>query len=155
DPYLLAALNDDPLRTQDREEAFLTVLEVTAIRQRDDWQKVSGRVRLTAGGGQEELRAGNGGEVQGLLGCSRVHGKPGVRDRAAQLLDDGIRATLLVRRQAGGITRLDGGGLSLSGWFGMMRSWGARACVAYLPADTGGLAAALLLGETSALPARE
>ena len=93
-----------------------------------------------------DLHAGDEVEVVGRL--SLIHGpaNPGEADASAAWRDRGVRCQLTTKT-AEGVTRLDRGWpASFSGWTAAVRGWGRRALGDALPAETGGTAAALVLG---------
>ena len=79
---------------------------------------------------------------------------PGETDIADELRDDRIRAVFNVRKTADGVVRI-AAGTTLLGGLDRVRGWGRQAFADVLPSDEAGLAAALLLGDTSALAREE
>jgi competence protein ComEC len=142
----------DPLLTVQKSETTVTVLAVTAVETPDGWRPASGRARLVVEGRLDDLHHGDVLEVTGRLALPLSASNPGERDHRAQLLDQRITAELRTKRSADGITRLEEGWrASLFGWLAVTRGWGARAFQQVLPHDEAGLAAALLLGDGTAL----
>src|SRR5262249_25452961 len=121
---------------------------------REDWLPVSGRVRLTVGGRLDGLRAGDEIEVIGWLSSPPPPMNPGEADNQDRLRDERIRAILTVRKTADGVVRL-APRMTLFGGFDAVRGWGRQVFDETLPQDVSGLAAALLLGDTSALAREE
>jgi competence protein ComEC len=154
---------------QEAEEtnATVAVIRVSQLRRADDWMPVSGRARLIVAARLSNLHAGDEIEVVGRLSAphgaslselddrrlSAPHGpaNPGEFDYAAYLLDQRIRAQLVVVKTTGGVTRLARGWTwSLSGWLAIVRGWAQRTLDRALP-EQSGLATALLLGESSSM----
>jgi competence protein ComEC len=141
-----------PLESIRREDQTLAVLDVSALRQRDDWQSVTGRARLVVAGHLTGVHAGDEVEAVGRLAAPRGPANPGERDATALLRDQRIRAELLVQRSPAAVTRLaERWPRTLSGWLGVVRGWGQRALADALPAEQAGVAQALLLGDGSTM----
>lgn len=156
EPILYRPPKPNPLVTEQPGETTQTVLAVTMIETRDGWIPASGRARLTIEGQIRDLHAGDLVEVAGRLSKPGAAGNPGERDFRSQLLDQRISALLRVEKSAMAVTRLEEGWrASVFGWLGIVRGWGMRAFRESLPPGESGLAAALLLGETSALDREE
>jgi competence protein ComEC len=142
----------DPLLTVQKPETTVTALAVTAIDTPDGWKPVSGRVRLTVEGDLTGLHQGDVVEAVGLLSRPHPPLNPGEFDYRGHLLDDRITAEMRSRRTADGVTRLEEGWrASVFGWLAVARGWGTRALRESLPPAEAGVAAALLLGETTAM----
>ena len=145
----------DPLRSIEAGESTSTILRATSLRRGDVWTTASGRVHLMISGPPLELHAGDEVEVVGRL--SLIHGpaNPGETDASATWRDRGVRCQLTTKT-AEAVTRLDRGWpASFSGWTAMVRGWGRRTLADALPAETGGTASALVLGEYSAMTQAE
>lgn len=149
-PTTSAPAKPDPLRSLPPSESSRGVLAVTHWQARDDWLPVSGRVRLTVGGRLHGLRAGDEVEAIGWLSTPPPPMNPGETDNEDRLRDERIRAVLTVRKTADGVVRL-ATGTTLFGSLDAVRGWGRQVFDEALPPDVSGLAAALLLGDTSAL----
>ncbi len=146
----------DPLATIPRPDSSATVLEVTSIESAGGWVPASGRVRVTVDGELRGLHRGDVVEVVGLLSLPRSPANPGEADYRARLLDSRITAELRSRRSADGVTRLEEGWrASAFGWLAALRGWGTRTLRESLPPREAAIAAALLLGETSAMDRSE
>ncbi len=146
----------DPLRSIEAGESTATVLRATALRRGDDWTEVSGRVRLMIAGPPLDLHAGD--EVEAVGRLSSIHGpaNPGETDVAAAWRDKGVRTELATAKTADGVTRLERGWpASFAGWTAAVRGWGRRVLADALPPETAGTAAALILGEGSAMTQAE
>lgn len=142
----------DPLRTVQKVESTLTVLAVTSIETPDGWKPASGRARLTVEGRLDDLHHGDSLEVTGRLTAPHSPSNPGEMDYRSHQLDQRITAEIRTKRSADGIARLEEGWRgSLFGWLAAVRSWGTRSLQKMLPSDEAGLAAALLLGDGTAL----
>jgi competence protein ComEC len=153
-PTTSGSAKPDPLRSLPASETSRGVLVVTHWQSRDDWLPVSGRVRLTVGGRLDGLRAGDEVEAVGWLSAPPPPMNPGEADNEDRLRDDRIRAVLNVRKTADGVARLVAG-TTLFGSLDTVRGWGRQVFEDALPPDVSGLAAALLLGDTSALAREE
>jgi competence protein ComEC len=170
EPRHIPAQAATALLSMDRAAATATVLQVAEVRQRDEWVKVSGRVRLVFAGEVPTLHVGDAVEVVGLLSTVEGPANPGEFDRASYLRDKGIRAQVVVRKTPAGVTRLERGWpASFTGCLMAVRDWGQDVLGEalreearpwdWLPAehrdpapnqradDTTGVAIALLLGE--------
>ncbi len=142
----------DPLLAIQRPETTVTVLEVTAIDTAEGWKAASGRARLTVEGSLHGLHRGDAVEVVGLLSRPATPSNPGERDSQSLLLDQRITAEVRTKKSESGVTRLEEGWReSFYGWLAAVRGWGTRALGESLPHDEAGLAAALLLGEGTAM----
>ncbi len=156
EPVRSRAPKPNPFVTEQRTETTTTILAVTMIETRNGWVPASGRVRVTIEGRLHDLHASDLVEITGRLSKPQGPGNPGERDFRSFLLDDRITAVLRVEKSAATVTRLDEGWrTSLFGWLGVVRGWGTRAFRESLPPDESGLAAALLLGDTTALDREE
>ncbi len=146
----------DPLRSIEAGESTTTILRATALRRGDDWTEVSGRVHLMISGPALDLHAGDEMEAVGRLSSIPGPANPGEADAAAAWRDKGVRAELATAKTADGVTRLERGWpASFAGWAAAVRGWGRRALAAALPPETAGTAAALILGEGSAMTQAE
>lgn len=141
----------DPLRTLQPEAVSIGILDVTDVETASGWQPACGRVRLWVAGHWDDGHCGDRVEVVGQL--VRLEGplNPGQRDHRAELHDRRIHAELRVRRGVDALARLDEGWrLSLFGGLAAVRGWGRRVLESSVPGESG-LAAALLLGDSTAL----
>jgi competence protein ComEC len=146
----------DPLLATPKPETTVTVLAVTAADTPDGWKPASGRARLTVEGRLDDLHLGDAVEVVGRVWRPGPPANPGEMDYRRHLLDQRITAEVRTKRSADGVTRLEEGWrASVFGWFAAARGWGGRALAAELPHDEAGLAAALLLGDGTALDRAE
>jgi competence protein ComEC len=144
----------EALRSIDRTESVSAVLRVTEVNQQENWVPLSGRVRLVLAGPEPALHVGDGVEVAGRLSAVEGPANPGEFDQAAYLRDKGVRAQVVVRKTPDGMTRLERGWpTSPIGCLMAIRGWGQEVLAEALPADTSGVATALLLGEGSPLTA--
>jgi competence protein ComEC len=143
---------DDPLRSISRPDSTRAVLRCTAVKQQDDWVPASGRAQLEVAGLVRDLHVGDEVEVDGRLVQPHPAMNPGEADYSAYLRDQRIRAIVVVRKTPAAVVRQsEGWPWSFSGWFAMLRHTGQRALQDALPPETSGVAAALLLGEDSAM----
>lgn len=134
-------------------DSTVAVIRVSHLRREDDWLPVSGRAQLSVAGHPDGLHIGDEMEVVGRLSAPHGPANPGEFDYAAHLLDQRIRAQLVVVKTPDGVTRLSRGWpWSLGGWLTVLRSWAQRTLGQAMPREQSGVAAALLLGEDTALP---
>jgi competence protein ComEC len=146
----------DPLRSMPRAEPARAVLSVTSFSERDDWQPASGRVRLVVAGPLDGLHTGDLIEVVGWLSTPGEPANPGEFDPALHYLDERITALLSVHKTSESVVRLsEGWADSPAGWLAVVRGWGRRTLEAALPPERSGVAAALLLGDGSAMAQTE
>jgi competence protein ComEC len=156
EPIVARAPRPNPLVVERRTESTSAVLEVTGIETRIGWSRASGKARLTIDGAVRDLHSGDRIEVVGRLSRPLAPANPGERDYRSLLLDQRVTAVVRCDDSAATVTRIEEGWRStLFGWLGVLRGWGTRAFRDALPADEAGLAAALLLGDTTALDREE
>jgi competence protein ComEC len=150
----------------------VSVLRVSARKQDDEWLPASGRVRLLVMGQfATPLHVGDEVEAVGRLIAPPGPANPGEMDYAAYLANQRIRALLLVQKTRDGVQRLEeGSSWSPAGWLAALRSRGQQALVTAMsdssapapsadpfqdpsrkPGELSGIAAALLLGDGSAM----
>ena len=145
----------DPLRSMPRAEPARTVVAVTHIQDRNDWRPVSGRIRLVAAGPLDGLHAGDFAEAVGWLSLPGEPANPGELP-VAHFLDERITALLSVHKTSDGVVRLaEGWSDSPAGWLATLRGWGRRTLESALPPERSGVAAALVLGDGSAMAQAE
>lgn len=146
----------DPLLSIPKPETTATVLAVTAIETPTGWRPASGRARLVVEGRLDDLHHGDAVEVAGRLSVPGGPSNPGEMDYRSHQLDRRITAELRTKRTAEGVTRLEEGWRSsLFGWLAAARGWGGRSLQGTLPRGEAGLAAALLLGDGTAMDRAE
>ena len=109
EPVRTPAVRGDPLRTLERPASVSLVLRATHVRRGDDWEPVSGRLRLVAPADADELHVGDAVEAVGLLAKVGPPANPGEFDLADHWRDQGVRAQLVVRKTPEGLTRLESG----------------------------------------------
>lgn len=144
----------DPLLGRPRGETTSTVLAVTSLETRDGWRAASGRAALTVDGRLDGLHLGDTVEVVAQLALPNGPANPGELDYAALLRDR--RVTAVLRGSGEAVTRLEEGWRgSFFGRVAAVRSWGGRVLAGAIDPGEAGLAAALLLGETTALDRAE
>ena len=152
EPIVNRQVHNDPLRSMERPDAMVAVLEVSRVRQGLDWRPASGRARLTVQGLLPGLHVGDEVEVTGRLAAPQGPANPGEFDYASFLRDQRIRAVVEVRKTAEGVCRLSQGWpRSFFGWLGALRAWGQATLQGALPEQSSGVAMALLLGEGSTM----
>jgi competence protein ComEC len=156
EPAILAQQAANPLTSVPHGDSTVAVISVSQIRSGDDWHAASGRARLTVAGHLHDIHGGDEVEIVGRLIAPRRPENPGEADYAGFLQDRGIRALIVVAKTRDGVTRLHqtwpG---TVHGWVGFIRGWGARSLANALPPEQSGLAAALLLGEGTAMTSAE
>ncbi|MCS6864617.1 MAG: ComEC/Rec2 family competence protein [Gemmataceae bacterium] len=141
----------DPLLTVSREAISAGVIDVSEVEAAGGWQAARGRVQVWVPGRWDDVHCGDAVEIVGQLVPLEGPLNPGQRDHRAELQDRRIHAEVRVRRGADAIVRLDEKWhASLFGWLATVRGWGRRVLERTLP-DESGLAAALLLGDSTAL----
>jgi competence protein ComEC len=146
---------NDPLVNRPRPETTSTIVSISEIQSSGLWQTASGKVRLHADSRLEGLRVGDECEVTGWLTKPLAPMNPGERDHASRLLDERIRAELRVRQASDNIVRLRAGGWSIDRMLGSIRAWSQRGLEERLRGEDRQVAAALLLGDSSALTTDE
>jgi competence protein ComEC len=147
EPQWLPPESND-LRSRPSGEATRTVLALERLRQGGDWQSVQGRVRVYLAGRVAELHLGDEIEVTGMLAPPPLPANPGEMDRAAYLMDRGIRGQLFVAAIPGAWQRRSVGWHgSLNGWLAVLRGQGQATLATALPETTAPLAMTLLLGD--------
>jgi competence protein ComEC len=145
----------DPLVSRPRGEVSRSVLAVTEVQMAGNWVPASGRARLTVEGAMSGLHVGDEVEVSGWLSEPGGPMNPGEADFASILRDQRIRADLRVADSADGVVRLNSGPWGLDRVLAGARGWGQRGLTERLPRTEGPVAAALLLGDTTAMSADE
>jgi competence protein ComEC len=146
----------DPLLGRPLPPNTSTVLAVTHIELNGTWAAASGRARLVVQGGLDGLHLGDRVEVSAHLSRPAGPANPGEADSAALLRDRRITAVLRGSSVADTVTRLEEGWRgSVLGWTAAVRGWGGRTLGDAIDADEAGLAAALLLGDGTALDREE
>jgi competence protein ComEC len=144
---------DAPLRSFGAEDQTVLVLLATQLRRQDDWQPVSGRVRVTVSGRLDAVHIGDEVEAIGWLALPDRPSNPGEADFAQQLHDQRIRAVLRAHDVPNAVVRLaEGWPRSVHGWMAVLRSRCKKELETALPANESGLAIALLLGDGASLP---
>jgi len=140
----------DPLRSVPETARTRVLLEAEALADAGE-RSVSGRVALSLPGAKSNLHAGDRVEVTGWLSAPRRPDNPGERDRRRELLDDGIRAVMTVQHTADATASRPSAGWSFTSAITRTRVWARRQLEATLPPDEAAVAAALLLGDGSAM----
>jgi competence protein ComEC len=175
EPEISWQVANDPLRSIQQVDPTTATVQVTRLRQRDDWVTVSGRARLMVSGHLQDLHVGDQIEVVGRLVAPHGAANPGEFDYAAHLRDQRIRAQVLVQKTTEGVIRVaEGWPHSVNGWLAVVRGWGQRQLQATLSErqgpddgldripmvaginrtlsrDYSGVAVALVLGEGSTM----
>lgn len=142
----------DSLQSYARPDPAVAILRVTHLRQGEDWLPVSGRTRLLVPGPLLAMHVGDQVEAIGMLSAPPAPANPGEFDYASFLLDQRIRAQLVVHKTSEGVTRTkEGWPWSLGGWLAVVRAWGQRELQQTIPEQHAGIAMALLLGEGSTM----
>ncbi len=147
---IVRARPDDGLRSWRNRQRTTTTLETRAVWHGDRWVEAQGRIRVTIGGGTVKARVGDEVEAPGHLFTIDPPANPGEFDFRQQAEDQGIRAWLYVSG-ADRVTRRDSSTWSLSAALARLRLWGVQQLRTHLSAETEDVAAAMLLGDRSAL----
>jgi competence protein ComEC len=156
EPSIVRRPQHDDLQSFGHPDSTVSVLRVHTVKGDEDWIPASGRARLTVAGRLESVHAGDEVEVVGRLVAPQGPANPGEFDFASHLRDQGIWAWVVVQKTSGGVTRLaEGWRWSFTGSLAVLRGWGRRTLEAALPPHLSGVAAALLLGDDSAMMRRE
>jgi len=141
-----------PLQSISRSEPTVAILRVRSIKLLNDWQRASGLARLIVTGHLQGLHVGDEIEVVGRLVAPQGPSNPGELDYRSTLLDQHIRAQIMVVKTTEGVTRLaEGWPKSVNGWLAVIRGWGQRKLQDNLHPEQAGVASALLLGEGSTM----
>ncbi|MCI0680841.1 MAG: DNA internalization-related competence protein ComEC/Rec2 [Gemmataceae bacterium] len=152
EPVQVRDLAADPLRSFATKPATRLTVRVRQLEHRSDWHPVSGLVQSTIAGKQMPLHVGDEIELTGLLALPPAPGNPGAFDYAEFLRDQGIGATLHVPDASDAVDVLrEGWPHSAWGWLAVLRARGVTLLEEHLPAGQRGVAAALLLGDGSAM----
>lgn len=137
-------------------ESTRFVLRVAHLRQRDDWEPVSGRALVTVLSRLPGIRVGDAVEVVGRLALPEGVANPGGFDYASYLKDQGITAVVTAEGAPGTVTLLaPGNWWSPPRLLAAVRSWARQTLDQQLPEQQARLATALLLGDAAALSADE
>jgi len=148
EPLLIKRAGQDELRSFPAKDAGRFVLQVTALKQQDDWQTVSGRVQIHTAVPTGEVHVGDEIEVAGRMEAPAPPANPGEFDYPSLLRDQGIRAVMSVKDSGDGLQVLhEGGGLSPGRGLARLRAYGQKVLMDYLPTERQGVAIALLLGD--------
>jgi competence protein ComEC len=141
-----------PLSTVEHDEQSRCTVRVEALRQADQWVRVSGRVSLLVRGRLADVRRGDRLEVAGLLVRVRSPGNPGEPDLAAQRRGQRQLAVLHCRYGACVQRLASGAAWSPLRQLGHVRVWGEQMLERHVALRQSELAAALLLGSREQLP---
>ena len=145
---------DDALLSIPRTDWTHCKIEVFELRREQDWTRATGKAVLRVEGKLNDLHVGDEIEFTGWIARPQGPMNPGEWDHAARLQDRRIRAEIRVKK--GAVVRLsDSGRTSFFGWLAQIRGWGERTLRRELPREESGVAAALLLGETSAMTSED
>jgi competence protein ComEC len=153
EPTTTRRKSDDPLRSYAASDSTSALLRVAQLKTDRGWIPVSGLAQLYVSETLQGFHVGDEVEVVGRLQAPAGPANPGEMDYAGYLRDQRVRAQVSVVKTTQAVTPLRQS-WSFHGVLALIRGWGQRVLDEYLPEQTSGLAAALLLGETSAM-ARE
>lgn len=128
------------------------MLQVSAIQNEGQWQRVRGKVLLRVPQSLRHLQAGDEIEVLGQLSRPSPPGNPGEYDGAAALRDQQVGAVLNVRHTPDAVVLLHRSwSWSIEGSLDPPRDWARMVIRELIPPNRQNLARALLLGEQTAL----
>jgi competence protein ComEC len=148
EPLLIKRSGQDELRSFPAKDGGRFVLQVTALKQQDDWQAATGLVQVHTAVPTGEVHVGDQIEVAGRLDLPSPPANPGEFDYAALLRDQRVRAVMWVKDSGESVYVLkQGGGLSLTRGLARLRAYGQEVLTDYLPPEQQGVAIALLLGD--------
>jgi competence protein ComEC len=146
---------EDPMQSLPRDDSVKLLLDVSAILDSDGSRPMTGRIAGFVGGKIESLYPGDVIEIQGKLFIPMEPGNPGEFDRVQDLRDQEIAAILSAPRTPDAVRLRERRWPStFGGWLGRLQ----QACKDTLDTnlrDQPALAAALLLGDGSALGGAE
>lgn len=129
-------------------EPTVAVIRVSRLRRADDQLAVSGRARLIVTGHlPSRLYVGDEIEVVGRFLTPHGPANPGEFDYASHLLDQRIRAELVVKTPDGVKCLARGWHWSWAGWLAILRGWAQWTLDRAMPQESV-LSTALLLGES-------
>ena len=152
EPAVFHRPRNPALVTVPRTDPTVVVLGVSEFQDSGEWRAASGWLVLASDASLEGLHAGDEVEVVGWLARPSGPSNPGEWDYAARLQDQRVRAVLRVPKSAEGVVRLtERWRGTLAGRLAEVRGWGQRGLQEALPRGEAGVAAALLLGESSAM----
>ncbi|MBY0527850.1 MAG: ComEC/Rec2 family competence protein [Gemmataceae bacterium] len=152
EPTIAWQVVNDPLRSMPRSDPTRSAVEVQWMQARDDWFPVSGRARLIVTGHLTGYHVGDEIELVGRLRAPEGPANPGEFDHEAHLRDQRIRAVVAVQKTPDAIRKVrEGWRGAFPGWLAVVRGWGQRRLEQALPAQTSGVATALLLGDGAAM----
>ena len=147
----------DPLAHVTHTASDTVPLDVTAVQTADGWRPASGTLRLTVARDEPAgapplhgLQLGDEVEALGLVHAPGPPRNPGEGDYREYLLDQRIRGEMHLR-ESHGVTKIGEGPAGPAGWLNAVRRAALSAIRAHVPAREYGTAAALLLGDGSAL----
>jgi competence protein ComEC len=152
---------DDPLRGFGGGDRTKLVLRATSLKTAQEWRPVSGLVQVTIAGQEKGVHLHDEVEVAGRLSAPPEPANPGEFDYGAFLRDQGVHAVLTARSAPETIRVLTGqpaflrNAISIGGWLAELRAWCQEVLDRTIRADEAGVARALLLGDSSAMTARE
>ena len=147
----------DPLAHATHTDSDTVPLDVTAVQTPAGWRPASGQLRLTVSRDEPAdaaplhgLQLGDEVEALGLAHTPGPPRNPGEGDYRNYLLDQRIRGEMHLR-ESHGVTKLGDGPSGPAGWLNAVRRAALSVIRAHVPARQSGTAAALLLGDGSAL----
>ncbi len=144
----------DPLQSFARPNTTHAVLGVFQLMGDRDWVPVSGRAQLVVAGLLRDLHVGDEVEVDGRLIAPEGPANPGEADYDSVLRDRHIQAIVHVRKTTRAVHPVkEGWPWTIRGRLAMIRGWGQRQLQETVGEDYASVAAALLLGEGSAMSA--
>jgi competence protein ComEC len=152
EPTIVWRVRNDPLRSFERSDSTRAVFRARRLKQRDDWQLVSGLAQLTVYGHLKGVHVGDEVEIVGRLLAPQGPANPGEFDYASFLQDQGIRALVTVQKTPEGVIRIaEHWPWTIGGWLAVIRVWGQETLEQTVAEEQSGVAMALLLGDGSTM----
>lgn len=129
----------------------ILLCDVSALQVNDQWQTMSGIVRVSVEGEVKQIDIGDGVEILGSLTALAPVMNPGGIDFQQNWLDQNIQATIAVKTVDGITLHGESDRWSVAGMMAQARRWVRTTLATWLPAREAGIAQALLCGEQTAL----
>ncbi len=146
-PRYVPAPPHDIMRIVPAEDSTRVDLDITAIRDGEQWRDCSGQSTLYVGGKMSDLAVGTRVRVFAILVAPRPLHNPGEFDFAQHARGDRTLARLTAAQEASVIPLSEGSSWSIAATFEQMRRRGHDILWRHIDADQAALASAVLLGE--------